>query len=103
MDNLKIGIAVLGLAPALLALSGCASGDAARVPDRAPTRGTLVLAAEESAGFGRNDGALGADRAPVVRESESAAIFVRDRQQVINGRTYGDYDSITRSYERLRR
>lgn len=103
MDNLKIGIAVLGLAPAVLALSGCRSGAEASVPARAPLHGALVLASDSDAGFGRNDPALGADRTPVARESDSTAIFVRDRQQVINGRTYGDYDSITRSYERLRR
>lgn len=102
MDKLKIRIAVLGLALPL-ALGGCRSAPEARVPVRAPVAASLVAAHDESAGSGRNDGALGTTRAAPIRRNDGMAVVVRDRQQIINGTTYTDYDAITRSRDRFAR
>lgn len=102
MDNLKIGIVVLG--PCVLAalLGGCASQVLDAVPARAAVSPALVSGS--NVGFeARNDARLGTPRDPLVRDYGISVTATYDRQQIINGRPYVDFDTITRSRERFER
>lgn len=102
MDNLKIGILVLG--PCVLAafLGGCAPKVVDAVPARAAVSPALVSGS--NVGFdARNDARLGTPRDPIVRDYGISVTATYDRQQIINGRPYVDFDTITRSRERFER
>ena len=126
MDNLQIGIGsrVLGprhactrlvvtrLACALKAVTlgclacttlvGCAPKVVDTVPLRAETPKTLVMSAGR-AGFDRNDGRLGTQREALSRSLELSNTATFDRQRIVNGRPYTDFDTITRSRESFSR
>ena len=105
MDNLKIGIRVLGPIAAstvIFASSGCTNAPTSFVPSRSGVSASLVAGA--TAEFNaRNDDTLGTERDAIMRVSESATIRTYDRQQIVNGRPYNDYDTITRARERFAR
>lgn len=102
MDNLKIGMLVLGPGALAALLTGCATKAVDSVPTRAPVSPRLVSGSCD--GFAsRNDARLGTPRDPFVRDYELAVISTYDRQQIINGRPYVDFDTITRSRERFER
>ncbi|MFM7261981.1 MAG: hypothetical protein ACKO3W_15435 [bacterium] len=106
MDNLKIGILVLGPCMVSTLLVGCAPKVVDSVPRRAAVSTKLVSGANDALtdqDAVRNDTRLGTPRDPVVRNYEIAVISTYDRQQVINGRPYVDFDTITRSRERFER
>jgi hypothetical protein len=102
VDNLKIGMLVLGPGALVALLTGCAPKAVDAVPARASVAPRLVSGSCD--GFAsRNDARLGTPRDPVVRDYELAVISTYDRQQIINGRPYVDFDTITRSRERFER
>ena len=115
MDNLKIGIRVLGrtrlamsaaLAVHALSLTGCSHAPLAAVPQRAPVCGALVVAqSDESDAYDsmRNDVRLGLLREPYRRIDEGAMVYTYDQQYIFNGRPYTNYNNTTRSLERLSR
>ena len=111
MDNLKIGnrFRVLGprrvCAVSVLAagvLTGCTPKVVDIVPTRADTSSTLVMASARI-GFDRNDAKLGTQREALSRTYELSNTATFDRQRIVNGRPYTDFDTITRSRESFSR
>jgi hypothetical protein len=111
VDNLKIGnrFRVLGphlactvAALALATLVGCAPKVTDIVPTRAETSSTLVMATARI-GFDRNDSKLGTQREALSRTYEFSNTATFDRQRIVNGRPYTDFDTITRSRESFSR
>ncbi|MCE2885006.1 MAG: hypothetical protein LW806_08940 [Planctomycetaceae bacterium] len=102
MDNLKIGILVLGPCVVVALLGGCAPKVVDAVPPRAAVAPALVSGS--NGGFdARNDARLGTPRDPIVRDYGLSVTATYDRQQIINGRPYVDFDTITRSRDRFER
>lgn len=108
MDNLKRRImraARVGwvLGPGAAILVGCASPPAASVPRRSVAHAAFVVGARDDVAPGRNDARLGTPRQPFARISAEGFATVDDRQWIVNGRTYDDYASRTRSASRFGR
>lgn len=102
MDNLQIGIrralraaAVLG--PATCVVLGCASAPTSSVPARAAVRAALVAPCGASVATGRNDARLGTPREPFASFASEGVATIDDRQRIVNGRPYADYESRVRS------
>lgn len=111
MDNRKNRILPPQLALLLTALSaptlliGCSSdAPVFTIPHRMRDLPSLVQAGElNDASFAmRNDARLGSNRDPIVRSTVQSTAFVVDRQRIINGRPYNDYQFTTRTGEVLR-
>lgn len=126
MDNLQIGIGSRVLGPrdafthrafarmvyarktvalgclAGTTLVGCAPKVVDVVPRRAEMSTTLVMSAGH-AGFDRNDERLGTQREALSRTLELSNTATFDRQRIVNGRPYTDFDTITRSRESFSR
>ncbi len=130
MDNLKIGIGVLGrrlgrslreilrdmlcgvrcgircgacvTASALVASVGCQHTPTAVVPARAALSASLVVNASDEFSD-RNDACLGLTREPTMRLLDRATVETIDTQYIFNGRPYQNYSSSSRSTERFAR
>ena len=111
MDNLKIRNRFRVLGPrlvcaagtvALVTLVGCAPKVTEVVPTRAETSSTLVMT-NARVGFDRNDAKLGTQREALSRTYELSNTATFDRQRIVNGRPYTDFDTITRSRENFSR
>ena len=111
MDNLKIENRFRVLGPrlvgtvgaiALATLVGCAPKVADIVPTRAETSSTLAMTTARI-GFDRNDAKLGTQREALSRTYELSNTATFDRQRIVNGRPYTDFDTITRSRESFSR
>ena len=116
MDNLKIGILrstrrswVLGPVPRVVAalsaglLAGCAGPAAASVPRRVLVGAAVVGPAGSTTTSGRNDARLGTPRQPFARPVAEGFSTVDDRQWIVNGRPFVDFESRTRSATRFTR
>jgi len=121
VDNLKIGIQVLGRRCAWIAYrrawiayrrawiaccsacilpAACTTAPRTCVPPRATLHASLVrFATDDGDAFdaSRNDGILGADREPIVRVIDGSTTFTYDRQQIFNGRPWDNFRVITRA------
>ncbi len=107
MDNLKIGIKVLGRSSVFATscsvcalLAACTTAPQVCVPTRnAPHPSLVRLAADDNNGFdaGRNDAILGADREPIVRIIDGSTTYTYDRQQIFNGRPWDNFRVTTRA------